>query len=102
MANKVHEDLDLRDRWFGVKMLKQPFSPQVYTKYDKDGIPVEFKQQAEATAEYIDTKHWAAPTNEAARTVTLPTTHLAPTDTTFDTSPITELELERKLKKTQK
>ena len=60
MANKVHEDLDLRDRWFGVKMLKKQFSPQVYTKYDKDGTPVAFKQQAEATTDYLDTKHWAA------------------------------------------
>ena len=98
MSNKVHEDLDLRDRWFGVKMVKKPFSPQVYTKHDKNGIPVTFKQQAEATAEYLDTKHWAAPTNEAARTITLPRTYLVPTNTTFDTSPITETELSNILK----
>ena len=100
MANKVNKELDLRDQWFGVKLLK-PFSPQVYTKHDKHGTPVTFKQQAEATAEYLSTTHWAEPQDEYYYTSTLPTTPLVPDTVEFDNSPILEEELQAILK-TQK
>ena len=31
MANKVDQALNLRDQWFGVKLFKKPYAPQVYT-----------------------------------------------------------------------
>ena len=80
-------------------MFKKPFSPQVYTKHDKHGLPVPFKKQAEATADYLASKHWAAPTNEQERTNTIPITPLVPEEVEYDTSPITEAELEATIKR---
>ena len=82
-----------RKNAFGVTMLKQPFTPQVYTKHNEHGKPMAFKQQAEATADYLSSKHWAAAPDEQARTNTIPTTPLVPPDVEYNTDPISEEEL---------
>ena len=59
MANWVDEELDIRSQWLGVKRLKQGYNPRRYTRNDKHGNNISRAEQAEATANYQATRHWA-------------------------------------------
>lgn len=62
----ITEDLDIRDKWMGIKFLKQKFSPALYERADMHGTTVEISQKATAAADYLAQKQWGA-TQEIAQ-----------------------------------
>lgn len=54
----VQNDMDIRDKWLGVKFLKRDRKPKLYEFADKDGKPVTLKEKAEVTADYLASVQW--------------------------------------------
>ena len=59
IMDTVKEELDIRDKWMGLRQMKTGYKPKTFAKCDKDGHPVRLSEQAEATAEYLASVHWA-------------------------------------------
>ena len=68
--NKKHtlkmlsNELDLRDRWLGIRNLKRPYQPTPYYQHDKDGKHIKIRDRAEAAANFLGTGVWGAHTND--------------------------------------
>ncbi len=58
------EDLDIRDKWLGIKYLKNNFKPKLHECADKHGNKIGPKQRAEATAEYLEAVQWRPHPND--------------------------------------
>jgi hypothetical protein len=54
----LSQELDIRDRWMGIRALKQEFIPQPYHAKDKLGKSVPVHQQAEEAARYLEEEQW--------------------------------------------
>jgi len=54
----VAEDLDPRDRWFGLKCLRKDIDPIPYAMKDKANKRVPMRGRAQAAAEYLAEKIW--------------------------------------------
>ena len=65
IKNSVDKDLDVRDRWLGIKQMKRGFRAQPYIRKDKDGNVVNFQKQAEAAADYLEQVQWKEPVARA-------------------------------------
>ncbi len=52
------KDLDIRDKWLGIKYLKRKTTRKLYETADMHGNVTSFKQQAEAAADYLEKKQW--------------------------------------------
>ena len=53
---KLNKDADIKDRWLGLRTMRNTFQPRLYEKYDKDGRRLTKKEQAKGTAEYLAQK----------------------------------------------
>jgi len=58
LAEITEKDLDIRDKWLGIKYLKNTRGHKLYERADVRGRVVPFRQHAEAAAEYLETKQW--------------------------------------------
>ena len=66
--NMVDKDMDIKDKWIGIKYLKQTYKPNMYEKSDKQGKKVSLKEKAEATADYLEQVQWKnGPQNEQSQ-----------------------------------
>ena len=55
----ISKELDIRDRWAGIRRIKSKYQPQPYNRTDKyTGIHVHMKQRAEKAAEYLSKEQW--------------------------------------------
>jgi len=54
----IGKDLDLRDRWLGIRELKSKYNPTPYHNKDSEGKHVEWKDRAQKAAEYLSTQQW--------------------------------------------
>lgn len=61
VKQSVDEDMDVRDKWLGIKFLKKKHAPNLYERADMHGNTVNFNDKAKATAEYLSTKQWGIP-----------------------------------------
>ena len=59
MEEWVDEQLDIRDQWLGIKKYKLEYKPRPYDKRDKHGNKITIKEQAEATADYLENQTMA-------------------------------------------
>ena len=54
----VSKDLDLRDRWLGIRNMKKVYQPVPYTQKDPAGRNVKVKDKAEGAAMFFETRIW--------------------------------------------
>ena len=54
----IHKDMDVRDRWLGIRSLKQGFKPAAYHQKDRLGKHVPRNQRAEAAAKFWAHEIW--------------------------------------------
>ena len=57
----IDKDLDIKERWLGIRRLRTPYKPTPYYRKDKQGKNITFAQQAEAAADYLATEQWGTP-----------------------------------------
>ncbi len=56
--NMVNNDMDIRDKWLGIKTIKKDFKPNLYEISDRMGNKVKLKDKAEAIADYLGNVQW--------------------------------------------
>lgn len=99
----VTEDMDVRDKWLGIKYLKQKFAPNLYERADRFGKTVSLKQRADAAADYLAEKQWGPPApltaNEQAEFNNYYTTNRNTRVGDYDESELTLAELKLIIKK---
>ena len=98
IMSTVVENLDLRDKWLGLRQLKTGYTPQPYYRKDKNGKHTSYHMRAEETADYLATHQWGKQT-ENHRTTLLQTDKIIRTEVRFDLDPITMAELRGTIKK---
>ena len=55
----IAKELDIRERWAGIRRLKSKYQPQPYNRTDKhSGMHIHMKQRAEKAAEYLSKEQW--------------------------------------------
>ena len=54
----LDKDLDVRDKWLGIRQLKQEYQPHTYARTTKDGQHIPQKERAQKAAEYLATDQW--------------------------------------------
>lgn len=74
----MNKDLDIRDRWMGIRNLKNGYKPRPYYRKDMNGNPVTFEKQAEAAAEYLEQKQWGKTHITENAATTHPNNHREP------------------------
>ena len=78
-------DLDVRDKWLGIRQLKQKYQPRPYHRKYADGTPVAPKDLAEQAAQFLAQLVWAKSPNENN---TFSTTKIGPvTPLRYDLTP---------------
>ena len=58
LANITDKELDLRDKWLGIRFLKNKFAHKTYERADRFGKQVNFDQEASTAAEYLEKEQW--------------------------------------------
>ena len=67
LQNITDAELDLRDKWLGIKYIKQKKAPKLFERAKIDGSTASIRQQADASADYLQEKQWGdtdTPTDE--------------------------------------
>ena len=54
----LEKDLDVRDKWLGIKRLKSTYRPMPYDRNDETGKHVRKKERAVFAARYLKIKQW--------------------------------------------
>ena len=54
----LDKDLDIRDKWLGIRQLKQEYQPNPYARKTKEGKHIPQHQRAQRAAEYLATEQW--------------------------------------------
>ena len=54
----LDKDLDLHDKWLGLRRLKQEYKPNPFALKDEAGLFVPKNERAEAAAQYLAYKQW--------------------------------------------
>jgi len=59
LAEITDHELDIRDKWLGIKYIKRNYSPKLYEKACHDNKNLPFEKHADAAADYLEKKQWA-------------------------------------------
>ena len=94
--NTLKKELDIRDRWMGIRALKKDFKPTTYNLKTNQGRPIPYEERAEETAKHLNGNQWKKAKHETP--LSNPKASLGPTLNLRET-PFTIAELNRTLKK---
>ena len=64
ILDAVDKDLDVRDRWLGIRELKSKYNPILYHNKDKEGKHLSWTQRAQKAAEYLSQQQLGKPSQE--------------------------------------
>jgi len=64
LKNITESELDIRDKWLGIKFIKTTHKAKLYERKNRQGELVTFKQQAEAAADYLEKDQWGIQTEQ--------------------------------------
>ena len=64
IIKSLDKDLDIRDRWLGIRQLKSKFAPTPYHNRDKQGKHIPWKERAQTAAEHLSQNQWGKPDNQ--------------------------------------
>ena len=93
----TRHDLDLRDRWLGIRQLKSDFKPAPYSLKDQDGKVVPKYKRAETAAKYLAEKHWCNP--DATNGAHIPAHQIWPPNPKLEQGEVTLEDVHRAVKK---
>ena len=54
----IDKDLDIRDRWLGIRQLKQEYQPNPYARRTPGGQFIKQNQRAQQAANYFSKEQW--------------------------------------------
>ncbi len=101
--NLTDKELDIRDKWLGIKQLKRKVTRKLYESADMHGNVTAFKQQTDAAADYLEQKQWGNGEQEnTGETTDVRTKKQNKTQNTFRLDLFDEEELNYILKKMKK
>ena len=95
--NAVSKDLDLRDRWCGIRYMKQQYKPVPYQQENSEGRHITYRNRAEGAARHLRERQWGE-TDEARQQVFC-TDPIITEDLGYNVNIITLPELRRTVKK---
>ena len=58
IMDTLDKDLDIRDKWLGIRQLKQEYQPQTYARTTKEGHHIPQQERAQKAAEYLAKEQW--------------------------------------------
>ena len=90
------EELDIRSRWMGLKMLRKGYTPTPYHRTNKEGKHIEMGNRAEGAATYLATTQWGSGTDQ---TTPLPTSMIIRNPVEMEIGRITKEETTAAIKK---
>ena len=56
--NRVRKVMTLKEKWRGIRMLKEDYKPKRYARRDRHGKYTNLDERGEATADYLAEEHW--------------------------------------------
>ena len=54
----ISKDLDLRDRWLGIRELRRKYTPTPYHNKDRQGLHISHKNRAQHAAKHLSELQW--------------------------------------------
>ena len=98
IIESLSKELDIRDRWLGIRELKRKYNPTPFHNKNAQGQHIQHKQRAQEAARYLSEQQWG--TSTEAETQNIITTPIIPSNTdTYDTDYPTLIEIGRAIKK---
>ena len=97
-TSTMSKDLDIRDRWLGIRKLKEGYKPQPYHR-TKHGKHVNMNSRAEANAEHLAKEQWGKPTQDSTEYTPFASNKIANETIKMEIGEITTEELEARLRK---
>ena len=58
IKESLDKDVDIRDKWMGIKSLKSEYKTMPYSRKTKGGKHIHKKQRAEMAAQYLEKEQW--------------------------------------------
>ena len=58
IMDTLDKDLDIRDKWLGIRQLKKEYQPITYARTTKEGHHIPQKERAQKAAEYLAEEQW--------------------------------------------
>eukprot|EP00973_Karenia_brevis_P063934 8886901-Karenia_brevis.AAC.1 len=58
----IDEQTDIRDKWMGIKRLKNTYNPQPYSRKGVNNSFVAQNLRAQVAAKYLQNQHWKSTT----------------------------------------
>ena len=93
----VRRDLDVRDKWLGIKRMKSTYKATPITFRDRHNRSIPYQRRAHVAAEYLAYNHWTTSPN--SQNYQFPTSPIHSDSLTFDTSSFQMHELTAVIKK---
>ena len=100
----ISKDLDIRDRWLGIRQLKQTYQPNPYARKTLDGKFIKQNERAQEAANYFSREQWGIKRKNEEDSETPPCKrsniiqHCKNTTSEYNTEEITIEELKRIIK----
>ena len=58
IMNTIDKDLDIRDKWLGIRQLKKEYQPNPYARTNRKGTFIRQDQRAQEAAKYFSKEQW--------------------------------------------
>ena len=94
MAEWVEDHLDPREQWAGLRKIKTGYTTKTYDRKDRHGTRILHKEQAEATADYLENGQWGTLQHEDILTAEISDDWITQEEPECRTECITEEELD--------
>ena len=96
LMKEFEEDLDLRSKWMGLRMLREGYSQAPYHRNNKEGRHIQMKDRAEEAAKYLSDTQWKP---ELTDHPPLPTNKVITEEVQISQAEISEAELGKAIAK---
>jgi hypothetical protein len=100
VLESISKELDIRDRWLGIKELKRKYTPTPYHNKDNHGLHIKHKQRAQHAAKYLSGTQWGNSSSNIEPTPSQNTTPIIDHNTqNYNIEPPTLEEITRVIRK---
>ena len=86
----VKEELDVRDKWLGLRFMKKSYQPRPFSRKGGDGKHISKENIARETAKYLAEKHWG---KKESRYVEIPKRIVGPLNAKYQLEKIELMEV---------
>ena len=89
------KDLDVKDRWMGIRQLKSTYNPQPYHRRTQKGQHIRLEQRAQMAAQYSGSQQWGRTAQQEENGMQLENDNIVGHMEAYDTAEITVEEFMR-------